>query len=988
MLRRIKKILFGILLAALALIFAVTERFMACINLSVCLFLCPFLILIGEWVGRLCQKGLSTQPRRSIGSTALMYTVCFMAAACLLRYATNGYVLQVAASLPEAGETVPPSIGVQLVDALLLAIRSIGISENYLEWIDALKQTWSALYPQATVGQTVMVVYTSLLIIAIPVAGSTMVLGMFAQVFPRFMLWLKYRNPFRLEKCYFSGLNPQSVALAKSILEARKAEGKWILPLLIFTDAYVDDESEQSNELLLEAKRLGAICLRDDLTHVLKTSYGDRKYFLMEEEEFSNLPALMGLVEMQNAPYLKNATIYLFVQTDSHLRLEKKIRALLTDVNTRGKKALTEEELPAVIPVNAHRNLVNNLMEEVPLYEPLVEKEKSELHITIFGNGSIGTEAFLSAYWFGRLAFCRPNKFGEEELEECAVTIHVVSQDDEDTFWAKMDSINPDIRGTTRQDDPLLEWRPGRFNRPYCTVKYHKADVKAGVFGGAEWLDVDYAIVALGNDADNVAVANKLRAYIGKAHLEGQTEAQNTVIAYVVYNSDLCRALNTETQSEYGVYMYAFGALDEVYGHENVFMTKNQLLALDAYKAYHGSGAGKPTRTYDQMASLARAMHVKYKLFSLGWITTSLFITAKEEHEAAVRAAREQYHRVTVVGKLFVPDLYAESVTPPVREGETDPIADLLNEADYDKWLDLYRKRHTLAWLEHRRWAAYTRTMGFRSTDAMERYYLAENGHKNMSLKLHPCLVEARLPAEGTKRTYVYTDEVFWKSDAADARLWEIDPDADALDIHHILRWRAMAATWDVLLGMPLEADKDAPKEVEDAIAARCQQVVNLQGSMGNRNHCKKFDYFIGEHSAYVKGSAFCREMGAHLDLSPDRWEKWCEKWAQDFGAFRCANGEWLIPADCLEGFVGENYPLKLSVKDYAVAYGADDERVPAPFAFAYNGAYYARATAANKRRVRAMETACEEAARAAVARQARALSLAAAAAKERGKAN
>ena len=988
MLRRIEKILFGILLVALALFFAVTERFMACINLSVCLSLCPFLILFGEWVGRLCQKGLPTQPRRSIGSTALMYTIYFMAAACLLRYATNGYVLQSAAALPEAEGMVWPSIGVQLVDALLLAIRSIGISENYLEWIDALEQMWSELYPQAAVVQTMMVWYTTLLIIAIPVAGSTLVLGMFAQIFPRFMLWLKYRNPFRREKCYFSGLNPQSVALAKSILEARKAEGKWILPLLIFTDAYVGDESEQSNELLLEAKQLGAICLRDDLAHVLKTSYGDRKYFLMEEEEFNNLPALMGLVEVQNAPYLKNATIYLFVQTDSHVRLEKKIRALLTDEKTRGKKALSEEELPAVIPVNAHRNLVNNLMVEVPLYEPLVGKEKSELHITIFGNGSIGTEAFLSAYWFGRLAFCRKNKFGEEELEECAVTIHVVSQDDEDTFWAKMDSINPDIRRTTQRDDPLLEWRPGQCNEPYCTVKYHKADVKSGVFGGADWLDVDYAIVALGNDADNVSVANKLRAHIGKAHLEGQSDARNTVIAYVVYNSDLCRALNTESQAEYGVYMYAFGALDEVYGHENVFMTKNQLLALDAYKAYYGSGAGKPSRTYDQMANLARAMHVEYKLFSLGWITTSLFITPYEEHEAAVQAAREQYHRVTVVGTMFVPDLYAESLTPPVREGETDPIADLLNEADYDKWLDLYRKRHTLAWLEHRRWAAYTRTMGFRSTDAMEQYYLAENGHKNMSLKLHPCLVEARPPAAGTKRTYVYTDEVFWKLDAADARLWEIDPDADALDIHHVLRWRAMTAAWDVLLAMPLEADEDAPKEVKDEIDARCEQVVALQGRMGNKNHCKKFDYFIGEHSAYVKGSAFCREMGAYLDLSPDRWEKQCEKWAQDFGAFRCANGEWLIPADCLKGFVGQNYPLNVSVRDYATAYGADDETVPTPFVFAHNGAYYARATAVNKRRVKAMKAAVKEAARAAVAQQAQALSREATAAKERGKAN
>lgn len=981
MLIKLIKIGCGILWAVLGIWFAVTGNYIACVNLSVVLFFCPLLTMVGEWAARLFQKGLPTRNRQGLGNVALLYTVYLMAAACLLRYAVGGYVLAHPDALGEAAEwlnlrATAPSVGVQLVDAMLRAIRSIGIAEDYTAFIAALKATWSVAFPEGDVGRAIIVHYATLLNIAIPVAGSTLVLGMFAQIFPRFLLWLEYKNPFRREKCYFSGLNPQSVALAKSILLTEKAEGKWIMPLLVFTDAYVDDESEQSYELMLEAKRIGAICVRDDLSHVQKTAYGDCKYFLMEEEEYANLPTLMSLVEEHNAPFLKNATVYMFVQSDMHVRLEQNIRQRLMD-KSRGKKALTESELPAIIPVNAHRNLVNNLMVDVPLYEPLVGTDKKELTVTILGNGSIGTEAFLSAYWFGRMMVAHTDKMGDEHVEECKLVIHVVSQDDEEAFWAKIDGINPDIRHTATPNDPLLAWREGAYNAPYCTVQYHKADAKAGRFTDGEadaasheqqdprWLDTDYVIVALGNDADNIAVANKLRADIGKRHLEGKGESVHTVIAYVVYNSDLCHALNTGARAEYGIYMRAFGDMDEVYGCNNVFMTKNQLLAEEAHKAYHGSDSigrngkhKKPSRTYEQLADMARAMHHKYKVFSLGWITTSLFTTEEEEHRKTVEMLRHRYKRVAVVGKMSVQDLYDEAVVLSAEEQESSVAARLLNADDYAKWKDLYRYRHVLAWLEHRRWSAYTRTMGYRSTDAMERYYLTEHGHKNMSLKLHPCLVEARPIEMGTKRTYVFTDEVFWK-DAADDP-WTMDENMDALDVHHVLRWRAMTAAWDVLLGMSLEAKKDADADERARVESRRQRIKDLRGRMAGRDHCKKYDYFIGEVAHYEVGSAFYAQMAHHLPIRPDRWEKQCKEW-EACGAFFCpkgdeGEGEWLIPKDCLKEYVKHRFSLTLAVKAYSGTVEAGE--IPAPFAFAYDGTYYAADTRKNRGLVQQMKDA------------------------------
>ena len=49
-----------------------------------------------------------------------------------------------------------------------------------------------------------------------------------------------------------------------------------------------------------------------------------------------------------------------------------------------------------------------------------------------------------------------------------------------------------------------------------------------------------------------------------------------------------------------------------------------------------------------------------------------------------------------------------------------------------------------LAWLEHRRWNAFMRSKGFQCSGKMEyeKYIEKTHSHKNLKLKLHPCLVE------------------------------------------------------------------------------------------------------------------------------------------------------------------------------------------------------------------------------------------------------
>lgn len=784
------------------------------VNVSIVLFALPILVwLVSAWYRRF--KGRSKPPRG--GVMALLFTLGFIASAFFLHYAVGCYRIH---HLP-TGAYVPAYME-ELVDALFRAVRIFGIPEHYTEFVNDLRTMLVATVPEHLAwSQNWIVGYATVLNITIPIAGSALILGIFARAFPKLMLCFKCL-PFWREKCYFSGLNPQTVALAKSILEAYRAEKKWWhwRPVLIFTDAYVDNEMEHSFELMLEAKQLGAVCLRDDLAHIRKTKGGKRSYFLMEEDEYANLPALMGLVEDHNVPYMKKAVIYLFVGSNLYERLEKNIRERLTAPEkkslrerwkaTEGKSffakvktlwnnykankyKLIEDDLPLLVPVNAHRNLVNNLMVDVPLYEPLVGTNKTELNITILGNGSIGTEAFLSAYWFGQMQCCPDGK----KMKPCDLHIHVVSQDDEKTFWDKVDYFNPEIRRTCDKNDAILNWDqdPKHKNLPYASVKYYPSNVKMGSMGeNQEWLKSDYFIVALGSDADNIAVAEKLRIHIGKRHKE-TSDYTNTVIAYVVYDTDLCQALNARSRVEYGVYMHAFGHLEQVYGSDNVFMTRSRVLADQTGTAYQQrrsthlqeqKARSSEKGNYSHWSDLARVMHITYKIFSLGWITTSLF-EDEAKHREEMGVLKRRYARVCGLS------------------------ASHLTEADRHWHADLEEKKEYLGYLEHRRWNAFVRSLGYRKST-----------EKNYSLKLHNCLVETRGPQAADPYLYMteekldYLDDLRTEDCDYKAYDYSYDDVGKLIPLCRVVKWNTNA-----------DGSLKAPALTENALRRHCKKAAS-----------------------------------------------------------------------------------------------------------------------------------------------------------------
>lgn len=689
----------------------------------------------------------------------------------------------------------------EVAENFFLSLRTFGIEEEYPIFIAQIKKL---IANDLCRGLTVA--YASVLEIIAPISGGAILLEILSSVFPKIQLMISFWYVGPRKYYYFNELNATSLALAKSIANeynatyasGEKKRKKGIKPVLVFADTYVDREDEREYELLLEAKQYGAICVRDDLEHIPKPPKWrkNREYYLMDVNEFGNLQALASLTEERNLNYIKGAFIYLFVQSDAYLQVEKQVN----DKIIKDERFSKEESRPRIVPVRGYRNLVQNLFMDVPLYEPLVADENSDLSITILGNGLIGTEAFLSAYWLGQMMVCS----SDHEMKECSVTVNVVSKDDEETFWSKIDYVNREIQKTVeklgvpkeeKKDDSLMTCDGDvEGNSPYCKVRYVKSDLKIEGFWDAETEEIrevlssDYFIVALGSDADNISIASKIRSYIGKKHIElyagSQNEAEGsdakekichnkTVIAYAVFDTDLVEVLNREKcfssiakevkekkdkeDKSFDIYMHAFGSLEQVYSCENVYLSKKKIWeeisgkneSMEATREEHKRDnrariEDYDNSNYDYWANLARALHVKYKVFSLGWIKGSIFESSDPNRQLKrkeeVKVACRQYLRLSALASAGIGKCLEES-----------------EEKAFYK--DLEAKKDPLAWLEHRRWNAFTRVMGYRHMD-IDVLSIGSGIQKDMRLKLHACLVEARLrllkEGDKTLRKYMW----------------------------------------------------------------------------------------------------------------------------------------------------------------------------------------------------------------------------------------
>ncbi|HIX47219.1 MAG TPA: hypothetical protein H9737_05985 [Candidatus Borkfalkia faecigallinarum] len=696
-----------------------------CLVLSVLAILLPLLRQFARFARRMITGRRAR--RRAPRSRFLVWSAALVLSVWCLRFAVGYYSIC----------AVEGGTGLywweELMNSLIHALQTFSLDEDYTLYIKDGKAMMEALAGAGAFWPGAYGLYASVLNVVAPIAGGAFLFEVLAGIFPRVGLLLARLRIWK-PKYYFSELNDASLALAKNILNERPVglRARFCGPIVVFTDVYVDNSEERSAERLAEAKQIGAICLRDDLSHICLNKWGEKRLMLMDADESENLQAYLNVVDAMGKKRVRGTEIDLFTNSDAYVLLEKSVRKKMLE-----EWKLKEKDLPIFFSVHSYRNLILNVLTEIPLYEPLIGKRRNadgtvDLTVTIVGMGGIGLEMFRTVYWLGQML-------------DCNMTVNVLSQETEASFWDKIDSISPEIRHTLQENDPILRYNDGEdgVSPVYCRVRYWQCDVETSGFVerfGREGvlLQTDYFFISLGSDEKNLTAAERLKMYIGRDHAERGSADHGTVIAYIIYDPILSDALNRERRvrcvdgDRADLYLYAAGNLRDLYSVNNVFMSQaDRNAALNIHEEYCAARGNdkKFLREFEEKyrkdpyiywANIARAKHLAYKAFSIGQVKRSVF----EDPQMADRECRREYYK----------EVFVQCCRFLGRKGE--PAAAPEEEEEHKALL------HRLAWLEHRRWNAFLRACGFRCPREYEHYKPVSHSYKFIDLKLHPCIVE------------------------------------------------------------------------------------------------------------------------------------------------------------------------------------------------------------------------------------------------------
>lgn len=690
----------------------------------------------------------------------------------------------------------------RIADTTLRTIMAFGGDENQKDYFDVVKLACEGCFGEHFAWLTTIYrAYAAILLVAAPLVGGALVLEVFSGVFPKLGVYLRFCRPHY----YFSELNERSIILAESIFKNLKGK-----PLLIFTDAYLDDESEGSAELHERAKRIGARCISDDPVNFHPRTVKERSYFFMDMQESENLQALTRFSDIENIEALKRASVYVFYQDESYSLTETNVWAnieknaktafaddceklagkLMRKVEREAKKLLsckkrdadynslltltkatlcglkldnkkaaefTQEELdklnadireklekdaadaiyPYIRRVRYGQNLIFNLLNSTPLFTPLLqddagaEGEQRQFNLSILGFGELGTQMLLASTWCGQMLGYTLN-------------INVAYDNDVNDLKRRLDRISPEILLSATENDDILrvyddktidEHSPVYFNLRHATAVFPQCNLRditfSAVKGGGDFklVDSDYIFISLGTDKLNITVAEQVKRAVAAKQVNEHAAAsmrgekytpKPVIIAMAVFDPHLNSLFNDDYASSLvndgnepgitNVKIIAYGSLSFSHSMENIMM-QNMSYDIGYYaKSYNIIRKllvprKRAERSYDYWSNAAKVVHEKYKVFSA-------YRYSLNEDKADAWGKNPQ--------ALTLEEAF-----------------DVYNELIKDKKL-----KESLAWVEHRRWAAYLRSTGFvrrelATLDGTQR-------NKNVNLKMHVALVEAK----------------------------------------------------------------------------------------------------------------------------------------------------------------------------------------------------------------------------------------------------
>ncbi|MBQ1224166.1 MAG: hypothetical protein IIX84_07785, partial [Oscillospiraceae bacterium] len=424
----------------------------------------------------------------------------------------------------------------------------------------------------------------SVLFVVAPLLTFGFVLSFFKNISAYFVYFLNFNSNVYV----FSELSEKSLALANDIAKQRLSWFK----LFVFTDVF-NKEEESNYELIEQAKELGAICFKKDISSIsfkFHNPLASIRFFVIGADEDENINQSIKLAKRYR--YSNNCDLYVFsTRVESDLLLAKSY----TEEKRSFRGFFTYQPKIRIRRINEVQSLIYRLLydEGDKIFDEALPEEESglkKISAAIIGMGQHGTEMCKALAWF-----CQMTGYRVE------IDCFDIDADTESKFC----SLCPE----------LMDERYNRFDTPEGEAEY-KINIHSGIDVATTEFDrkitslggLTYVFVSLGTDEQNISTAIKLRTLF-------EREGMKPRINSIVYNSDKSAAMNGITNYRGQSYDIDFvGDLKTSYSVKVVLDSDVEEAALLRHLKWSDDEKPFWQYNYNYRSSVASAIHRKMKI--------------------------------------------------------------------------------------------------------------------------------------------------------------------------------------------------------------------------------------------------------------------------------------------------------------------------------------------------------------------------------------
>ena len=536
-------------------------------------------------------------------------------------------------------------------------------------------------------------IWSSVLLVAAPI----LTFGFVLSVFKKISAYTRYIFSYFKEVYVFSELNDKSLILANDIV---KREGK--KAVIVFTDVF-EENKETSYELIEEAKKLRAICFKNDILVVKFKNHSKNKpisFFTIGVDETENLNQALKLIERYRDR--ENSNIYVF-----STKIESGILLSSTD---KGKMRVRR--------INEVQSLINHLLYEkgelIFQTKKAVSSKDKDISAVILGMGKHGTEMVKALSWYGQMD---------------GYNLEVNAYDRDPLAEEKFTALAPELMSSK------YNGRKIEGDAQYKITVHSGIDTDTITFANKikKVKNVTYALVALGDDDVNIRTAINLRMYFERMGV-------NPVIQAIVYNSQQKKALEgIKNFAGQGYNIMFIGDLETSYVWKVIIDSELEAKALAHHKSYV-EGLLKDDERYQKLLYC----YLDDEKITVEELRERI-ATSKSTKKAKGSSLEEQS---PVEGKEFYYVLkeyaeekfwkyeynYRSSVATAVHRKAKETCGILKADTDSSKLTQ--QEKIAIEILENKRWNAYTRAEGYIYSGSRD------ESSRNDLAKMHHCLVK------------------------------------------------------------------------------------------------------------------------------------------------------------------------------------------------------------------------------------------------------